>query len=134
MLTSLAPTTVRLLADTRLFALVGPPNQAGAAAAPAPDAALLFACARFLRFGAVHHPHLLLGGAQPPGEAPCCSLDSQVCARPRAYSGLRGRAYVWSRLVSLQVHTCVVHPGLPDSKAPSFGPGCKLTTDLSACS
>jgi len=60
-LASLAPTTVRLLECTRLFA----PRQPTVAAAALPDAALLFACTRFLRFGAAHHPHLLLdcGGA-----------------------------------------------------------------------
>ena len=88
MLASLAPTTVRLLAETRLFALVGAADQGGPAAASPPDAALLFACARFLRFGAVHHPHLLLGGAQPPGELPRCSLDLQVGARAWALRSL----------------------------------------------
>lgn len=96
-LASLAPTTVRLLAETRLFALVGAADQGGAAAAPPPDAALLFAHARFLRFGAVHHPHLLLGGAQPPGELPRCSLDLRVGARAWAHRSLLLTSCAWSR-------------------------------------
>ena len=69
-LASLAPTTVRLLAHTRLFAPAAPAPGAAASAAAPPDAALLFACARFLRFGAAHHTHLLLRPERP-------------CRRPR---------------------------------------------------
>ncbi|KAK9833393.1 hypothetical protein WJX81_001151 [Elliptochloris bilobata] len=128
-LASLAPTTVRLLADTRLFSPAGACDQTGTAAAPPPDAALLLACARFLRFGAVHHPHLLLGGTQPAGGGPCCALGPQgltgslpgaVAAAAACLEGLagfqegavalrtadvkRGRAHLLSLILHLADH------------------------------